>query len=242
MDNCVFRDGTQEKRYGRSVIPADIAGGGTQSAGEALFAREGELVRINGGTAYGFAEDQDNWVAKLGGNNYCAVAKTQLLRSSGTIGAFDHVIVNGIGVIAWFGGYTAATTGLHVSVYDVESGTFYQTGTTQLVGGGSESPRCVVLGTRVVVLVMNGTDLQSTSVNTDAPSTAPAALATIRTDVLATASTFDAFAYNNVQGVCTRTVTRRATSLLSSGTRRRFVPASSCAAARSAPFSPSRTS
>lgn len=196
--NAVFRDQTISKRNGRISLPTTIAGGGSQTVGEALIPFNTELVRINGGTAYGFADGADQWVAKPGGNNYATLSTQPLVVQASGTGAFDHCIVGNVGVIAW------VQTGIHIAVYDVQSGTFFQSGATAVASSvsGSIMPRLVALGTKVLALWADvpSTNLYSAVVDTTAPTVAPTQ-STIRTDVYNVALSFDAVAYSSALAV-----------------------------------------
>lgn len=202
LENACFTSGDLNKRNGRKQLPSAIDTGGSQSVGEALFARNGELVRINGGATYGLSPTSSVWLTKAGGNNYCTLSKTQLIRNTRSQLNYDHASAGGVGVLAWTesGG---TNPGLHIAVYDIASGTFYQAGTTAIAATAEEVPRCLVLGNTVVVICGNRTTgtLKSTVVSAATPSAAIAALATIKSDYYASAATFDAFTYNSTYGV-----------------------------------------
>lgn len=208
LENAVIVGGTISKCPGRKLLPSSISSGGAQTSGEALFQFEDELSRINGGTTYGLSEAMSKWVPKSGGNNYCSVALSSLFRSSTNVFNFDVAVVGKIGVFA----FVLETGGLRVIVYDVETGAQIQNGDVALAT--AISCRCVVIAGNVVILGRSGANLLSTYIDTDSPTTPPPALTTIRTDVLTTASTFDAFTYNNVSGICAYPSTGGATMTL----------------------------
>jgi hypothetical protein len=205
VENGVFRGGSIQKRPGRSSLPTAIAGGGTQTAGEALVAYGDALLRINGGTVYGLTEASDQWMAAPGAGNFANVEKQQLVRNSATQGNPDHVVVNGIGVLAYTvssGG--AGGAGVHLMVYDAATGAVYQTGAAVVSGmGNGQAPKLVVLGSKVVLLAQANasTSLFSTTIDLASPTTLPAAAATIKNDVYNGSFTFDAFTHPAGYGV-----------------------------------------
>lgn len=213
--NSVFEDGTLSKRPGRDLLPSGIVSpyvtgmmlpsmvtwvGPTElTSGESLTSFGQELFRINDGTAYGLSGQLAGWVPKPGGNNYSTVtARSRVQMPAGT-GAFDLAIVGNIGVIAW------TMSGMHVAVYDVPTGVFYETGISVISGSSatSRSPRLVVLGSKVLVLWADFTNsnLYSAIIDTQTPTQTPTQTL-IRTDVYASAVTFDAITYNNSLCVC----------------------------------------
>lgn len=196
--NSRFRNATVSKRPGRDSLSSAIQGGGTQTEGEALFPFNEELVRINGGVTYGLAEATDKWAAKPGGNNYARLSLQTLVSQPAGTGEFDHCILGGIGVVAW------VQSGLHVAVYDVETGTFYQGGELSITGANTTMPRLVAIGRHVVVLAADfaSGNLLSCVIDADSPTTSPSgSLSIIRTDVYTSAIAFDAIPYNSARAV-----------------------------------------
>lgn len=201
LENAVFRGGTLAKRFGRAALPTALDTGGNLTQGEALFTFNNELVRINGGATYGLSPEASEWITKPGGLHYNTVTKKQLVRNSSSQSAWDQAVVNGVAVLAWVG--SAPNAGIHIAVYDTVSGTFYQTGSLALANSsGLRAPRCVVLGSKVLVLVMAtaNTSLAYTTVDTASPEAAPPALVATGT-LYSLAQTFDAFAYNSSYAV-----------------------------------------
>lgn len=213
--NSVFEDGTLSKRPGRDLLPSAIvspyvagmmlpslvtwAGPTELTSGESLTAFGQELFRINDGTAYGLSEQPEGWVPKPGGNNYSSVTSRSRVQMPAGTGAFDLAIVGDVGVIAW------TMSGMHLAVYDVATGVFYQTGISAIGSSSatSRSPRLVVLGTKVLALWADFTNskLYSAVIDTQAPTQAPTQ-ALIRSDVSSSAVTFDAITYNNSLSIC----------------------------------------
>lgn len=204
--DAVFRRGSVSKRWGRALLPSAIASGGNESSGEALFPFNQELVRINGGTTYGLSSASQTWSAKSGGNNYCSLTKQSLIHNNSNQVYTDHAVSNGVGVLAWVENFATNQQGLHIAVYDVATGAFYQQGFTAISGSGGATlvaPRCIPLAGAVVVVVgaPGPGKLFSTAVSTSSPTSAPASLATIKTDYLGSSPSFDAFAYGPSYGV-----------------------------------------
>lgn len=193
--NSVFAAGSISKRPGRDLLPSAVAGGGTQTKGEAITAFNQELFRINGGVAYGLAEATDQWVMKQGGNNYCQTSLRSMVNMPGSVGTFDHCIIGNIGVVAW------CQSGMRVMVYDVQTGVIYQDGAAKIAGSASDAdlPRLVALGQKAVLLWFDfhagPADLYSAVIDTTAPTVIPTQ-ALIRTDVENALAAFDAIAYS----------------------------------------------
>lgn len=193
LENAVFADGTISKRRGRSLLTSTIPGGTPLTRGRALYAFNGGLVRTNDNTTYGLSTEANQWIVKAGGNNYCATSLQPIVNMPSGTGVFDRAVANGIGVVAW------VNSGLFIAVYDVASGTFFQTGAAPIVGSSAASavPRLVVLGNNVVALWADfiAGNLYSASVDLTNPTAVPTQN-TIRTDVYTSAITFDAVAYS----------------------------------------------
>ena len=203
LENSVFGTGDLNKRPGRKQLTSALDTGGTTSVGEALYTFNKELVRIDNGTAKGLSTTESEWVTKSGGNNYCATSKTQLVRNFKTQEQFDLTVVNGIAVLAWVES-SGPAPGLHVATYDTVTGTFFQTGATALASSsGAKVPRCIALGSTVVIVfaLFASNQLCTTTINTLLPETAPTVLAVAKSDLNGGSITFDAFAYNTSYGV-----------------------------------------
>lgn len=194
--NGVFRDGTISKRWGRAQLSDTNLGGGTQDEGEALFLFNESLFRLNGGVTYGLAEATEEWLAMDGGGASCEVSLTPLAANAAQYLGFDHCIVGNYGVVAWAAG------GMHVAVYDVQTGVAYQTGASPITSSPTNShyPRLVALGSRVLLLWTSNANLYSAVVNLATPSTAPTQ-SLIKNDV-SSGFSFDAIAYTAALCVC----------------------------------------
>lgn len=196
VENGVFRGGSIQKRPGRRTLPVATAGGSNQSAGEVLTAFNQELLRINGGVAYGLAEGTGQWVAAQGGNNYSTTQLTPRVALRGPVGAYDFCIVGSVGVIAW------GESGVRVAVFDVATGVFFQDGSTVMTTSSTSSlPRLIALGNKVVVLWFSTINICSAVLDVTAPTTAPTQNGSISTGVPVGIVSFDAIAYNAGLGV-----------------------------------------
>lgn len=195
--NACFRNGSIEKRPGRSSIP------NTSTNGERLFTHGDTLIRLDAGTLYGYAAHTQAWVALPGGGPSATVSVEGLIAAQQTTAGFDQAQTNGVTVVAWGSGTTAAG-GIHVSVFDTATGAVYQSG--QAVVSGSTSacttPKCVVLGSKVLILFADyaAGKIYSAVVDSGSPTTTPTATA-IRTDVYTLSVVFDAIAYNSSYAV-----------------------------------------
>lgn len=189
LENAVFRGGTLQKPYGSTALASAIDTGGNQTKGEALFAFDSELVRINGGTTYSYGQTLSEWVTKPGTATVCTHTLKRITRRPSTQLDFDHASANGITVTTW------RDNGIHVAVYDEATGSFYQTGATALAGTSScFFPRCVALGAKVMVFYAGGSSLFVAIVDTANPEATPTPI-TLQTDV--DAGAYDAIAYGS---------------------------------------------
>jgi len=196
LQNGVFRDGTISKRWGRAQLSDDIFGGGTQDEGEALFTFGAFLHRLNGGVTYGLTAATDEWVPMDGGGNYCNISIRSIASNCEQGFGFDHCIVGNYGVVAWL------ASGIHVAVYDMRTGVYYQTGAAAIASSSLNAilPRLVALGQKVIVLWRVANELYSAVVNLTSLGTLPTQTM-IRND-LTNSGTFDAIAYNPALAVC----------------------------------------
>jgi hypothetical protein len=203
--DAVFRRGSVAKRWGRTLITTNLGFGANLTSGEALFPFNQELVRINGGNTYGLVPMGQIWEQKPGGGHYSTIKKQSLIHNNASQLHSDQVVVNGVAVLAWAETATSSNNpGIHIAVYDVASGIFYQSGISALAGtSGSVSPRCVAIGNRVVILFCNPsiTSLLTSFVDTTTPTTAPAVEFTIKPDFYTGGITFDAIPWNSSYAV-----------------------------------------
>lgn len=198
LENAVFRGGSVQKRWGRTQLTRAIQGGATQGTGKALFGFNEELVRINTSTTYGLSSATGEWVPKPVTHNYCTVSNTQLVQTTVTQQWPDQAQLNGVGVVAWCEN-DGANVGVHIAVYDVTTGTFFQDARAAqpgTVGNTFRVTRCVPIGSSIAVYAYDaGGNLFWTYVDVTSPSTVPQNMSAIRTDVYAASRTFDAIAY-----------------------------------------------
>lgn len=202
VENAVIRGGSLAKRWGTSTLPTTTSTGSTLSVGEALFAFDSELVRINSGSAYSLGQGTSAWTLKPGGGSTATHSMKRIVRNSRTQFDADHAYANGVTVTAWAES-AGPSIGLHVAVYDESTGEYYQTGAA-IVSGVTTAfgCRCVVVGSVVLVFYLGaiaGTaaPLNVAIINTTSPSTAPTVVTNLQTDVhqpIQNSNAFDAVA------------------------------------------------
>lgn len=190
VENYVIRGATWKKRWGTSPLSNSVTNLSSPS-GEALFAFDSELVRINNfGFCSSLGESSQAWTAKTGGGPTATHSVKRVVRNAKTQSSADHAYSNGVVVHAWVEAAGTISGTMHIAVYDEKTGEYYQTGASAVSGLSTSSygPRCVAWGKKVMVFSAHDSGgsghIDVSIIDTTSPTTAPTVATSINSNAM----------------------------------------------------------
>lgn len=164
LENAVFtKKGVLNKKSGSSLLSALDTDEATITDMKALLTyQENELLLAAGEVLYSYSDNAERWIEK-GDLVSVSVDLKDKITNSYSQSSMTSCNANGISMYAW----EDSRGGIRYSIQDDTTGTFFVN--DKVLSAGGDTPQCIALGTSLMCLYGESTDLKSKYVSTGSP-------------------------------------------------------------------------